>query len=295
MGKVKDGRWCVENDLLRGLLTYGDDTSNVLGLEGNWSFGQDFAIVKGLLTWLVRRALNIERLPWMADWPYAFVPYSTRRLDGALKYFIENPTEVDAACAELKMIYEHTQEHFSSKSQSFIRLGRGYQNDAERHYSFGIYANTLLRQADAARILGVKEIDVPHDVITSWAVSCNYTSCVAGVEMGIPASDILCTADTLAPRKGAKGNHAIEPGEWLVINRRLDGLMALPAADIQALRGHWVEPVTLEEAQTVLETRIPAVRREEHLYCHSLREPRSKQSLRSRASRAWDVLINRYH
>lgn len=294
MGLEKNGRWRIDNDLLHELLTYGDGSPGPIGLRANWSIGHGFDVVKGLITWLVMRALNIQRLPWMTDSTYAAIPYEYKRLELALQYFLKYPDMVDDACAEIKAIYDHTQEWFAKQGQAVIRLGRGYKNDKSSRI-YGEYANTLLRQAEAATHLELNMIEVPHDVITSWGSSCEYTACVAGVEMDIPIGNILCGADTLEPRENAHGRNAMESGEWLVLNRRLDGLMKLPVAAIRPLRGHQVKPVMSSDAQSVLDERIPVVRCSALLNCGHLNQPRVKQSLSTRIGLAWDILKTPFH
>ena len=290
MEQVKIGRWEIRNDLLHELLTYGDNSPHLLGLSANWNVGHGFPVVKGILTWLVMRALRIERLPWMADWPFSFVPADVKLMP-ALKYLIDTPQMVDDACEEIRLIHDHTQRWFAERDCSKVRLGRGYQNDESLSRSNGEYANTLLRQAAAAAHLGVDHIDVPHDVLTSWGPTCEYPPCVAGVEMDIPVIDIFCGAATIAPRKRAIGPNAVEPEEWLVINRRWDGLKALPVDAIRALYGHQVQPVSPKEAQKVLDEPIPVVRRTVLHNLGSEQQPRARQSFHSRWRRGLKVIF----
>jgi hypothetical protein len=239
------------------------------------------------------RALHIERLPWTADWPYTFIPYEKEKLEAALKVFMTNPNLLNDACKEIEAIYAHTQAFFAKKGIQTLKLGRGYKND-ERADTFHEYATTILRKQQAAHHLGVSTFEIPHDVITSWGCSWSYTQCVAGVELDIPVSDILLGAETLAPRPGALGMNAIETGEWLVLNRRLDGSFIVPVTSIRQSSDFVVKPVRLGEANDVLAQSIPAVRKHANYRDNLLREPKSAQPLRGRFARAKRILMTKY-
>ncbi|MFN9452209.1 MAG: hypothetical protein ACK58U_21495 [Rubrivivax sp.] len=234
MAKNTDGRWEIDNQLLHDLLTYGDGAQRLTGLNPCWSIGHGFPIVKGIVSWLTMRALKIERLPWMTDWPFSSIHSDRKGLEQAVAYLRDNPGEVKAACDELCAIHAHTQSFYP---QSTLRLGRGYKNDADRSLRFGDYATVVKQHALAAQYLGEPDIVVPQDVITSWGRHWSYTGCLVGVKVDIPTSEILCSAETLAPRPGQIGRHALEPGEFLVLNRNWDRLTRFPAASVVSING----------------------------------------------------------
>ena len=288
MAMNEDGRWVIENQLLHDLLTYGNGSERVTGLKACWSGGHDFHIVKGIVAWLTMRALKIERLPWMADWPFSLIR-DHQALEQAVNYLRNNPIEVDAACKELCKIHAHTQSFYSK--QTSLSLGRGYKNDPESSLRFGDYATIVKRHALAAQLIGQPNIVVPQDVITSWGHDWKYTGCVVGVYANIPTSDILCSAETLAPRQGEIGQNALEQGEFLVLNRSWDGLANFPANSVKSINGFNVEePKTPKEAQAWLSEAIPTMRPNlNHLANHARLHP-APQSLKSRLRRAYDIL-----
>jgi hypothetical protein len=292
MAKTTDGRWQIESQLLHDLLTYGDGSPRVTGLKACWSIGQGFPIVKGIVTWLTMRALKIERLPWMADWPFSRLHHDQKGLEQAVAYLRDNPGEVQAACDELCVIHAHTQSFYP---ETTLLLGRGYKNDEDRSLRFGDYATIVKRHALAAKLLGQQDIVIPQDVITSWGKSWRYTDCVVGVEMHIPTSEILCSAETLAPRPGEIGIHALEPGEFLVLNRNWDGLKRFPAASVQSINGFNVTaPRDDEDARAILAKVIPTMRHHLDYRAKHADSYASPQSFKSRLWRAWDILWAKY-
>jgi hypothetical protein len=292
MAKNTYGRWQVDSQLLHDLLTYGGGGPRVTGLKACWSIGHGFPIVKGIVSWLTMRALKIERLPWMADRPFSFIHDDQQGLAQAVTYLRDNPGEVQAACDELSAIYVHTQSFYL---QSALRLGRGYKNDAERSFRFGDYATIVKRHALAAQYLGQHDIVVPQDVITSWGRHWNYTGCVVGVEVDIPTSEILCSADTLAPRPGHTSRHALESGEFLVLNRNWDGLTSFPAANVVSIKGFNVTgPRDAKEARAMLDEVIPPMGRDLDYRATEAALHASAQPFNSRLRRAWDILRAKY-
>lgn len=292
MAKIGDGRWQIDNRLLHDLLTYGDGGKRVTGLKACWSIGHGFPIVKGIVTWLTMRALKIERLPWMADWPFSYIHNERQALGEAVAYLRDNPGEVQAACDELCAIHAHTQSFYP---QSALRLGRGYKNDDDRSLRFGDYATIVKQHALAAQCLGQQEIVVPQDVITSWGRCWDYTGCVVGVEAEIPTSEILCSAETLAPRPGQTGRHALESGEFLVLNRNWDGLTRFPAASVASIKGFNITgPRDAKEARAMLHQVIPPMRRDLDYRAAEAVWRASPQPFNSRLRRALDILRAKY-
>lgn len=288
MAKNKNGRWEIDNDLLHDLLTYGDGSGRVTGLKACWSIGNGFPIVKGIVTWLTMRALKIERLPWMADWPFTFLHHDRKGLEQALDYLRANPVEVQAACDELCQIYKHTQSFYSGNS---VSLGRGYKNDTHRSFRFGDFATTVKRHALAAQLLKQQDISVPQDVITSWGRHWDYTGCVVGVRANIPISQILCSAETLSPRPGQIGSNALESGEFLVLNRNWDGMVQFPAESIMSIDSFNVTaPRNRKEAQDILNEVIPPMRCNLNYRAGDADLFASPQTFNSRLRRAWGVL-----
>ena len=294
MAKTNNGKWCIENEILSELISYDDGGSKPLKLGASWSIGQGFGSVKGILTWLVMRALKIERLPWMGDWPFTYISEEDK-LKRALEYLYTHQREVDDACREIQDIYKNTQQWFTSREISTVKLGRGYKNDKRATKAFSEYANILLRQVQAAQHLGLNTVDIPHDVITSWGAGCEYTACVAGVELDIPVSDIFLGPELLERRTGSKAHRVMESGEWLVLNRMNNGLIPIPIAAVKTLLGHQVAPVSVKEAQNVYDKSIPALRAAIQFHPGYLQPRRVKQTFGTRLSLAWGNLLDTHH
>lgn len=238
------------------------------------------------------RALKIHRLPWMADWPFSFLHGDQVALAQAVAYLRDNPCEVQAACDELCAIHAHTQSFYP---QNTLSLGRGYKNDANRSFRFGDYATIVKRHALAAQYLGKQDIVVPQDVITSWGRRWDYTGSLVGVAVDIPTSEILCSAETLAPRPGQVGRHALESGEFLVLNRNWDGQTRFPVASVTSVKGfNVVGPGDADEARDMLNEVIPVMRRDLDFRAALADSHASPQPFNSRLRRAWDILWAKY-
>ena len=288
MAKNSQGRWEIKNTLLHDLLTYGDGAKRVTGLKACWSIGQGFPIVKGIVTWLTMRALKIERLPWMADWPFAYLHGDHEGLGQAIRYLEDHPIEVQDACDELFAIHAHTQSFYSG---AHLHLGRGYKDDAVRSSRFGDFATTVKSHALAAQFIGQADIEIPQDVITSWARCWSYTGCVVGVMMDIPKIDVLCSAETLAPRAGEKGDHALESGEFLVLNRNWNGKAKVLATDVHSLKNFYVKaPQDEKEALLALSRNIPPMRPASNYRAKESELRAALQPFKFRRRQAWDIL-----
>lgn len=271
----------IQHDLVHELLTYGAGSNEpILGLRGNWSCGHDFRINRGILTWLVMRALQVERLPWMTDQIFTEIPFTTVDLHGVLQK-LKDTSLVEGACEEIREIYRCTQEWYAQQDVPTLRLGRGFRNE-EFNGQPGNYATAVLRKAQAARMLGKSHIAIPVDVLSSWGRSAKYSDCVAGISLDIHAADVLCCAETLAPRPGAIGWNAMESGEWIVIHRAVDGILKVPVDNVVALKDFAVKPVARGEAQHVYDQEMQVMRRHSHLYRWEQPQPTSKQPMRYR-------------
>lgn len=294
MGLTSDGRWEIENILLHDLLTYSDGSARVGELKACWSSGHGFYIVKGIVTWLTMRSLKIERLPWMSDFSFTTLKYKKSLYIPILKYLQDHPKIVDEACKELLEIYAHTQRFYAGITH--ISLGRGYKSSDEMITKNDDYAKAVYRHAAAARMIKKDTIDVPHDVITSWAKTSNYNAdYLVGVDMDVAIEDILLSAETIAPRQNEIQHSALESGEFLVLNRSWDGLLKINAEAVTALNGFSIkEPENQDEARKILSEPLPSYRPMDNYNQLVLDTRKSPQSFRSRLSRAWNTLTTKY-
>lgn len=299
MGLNSNRKWEVDNDFLRQLLTYndGDKVAAVPELKACWSIGSGFSIVKGVLAWLTMRALNIERLPWMSDYPFTFIDKSNENaLQGVLSYMEKHPAEIDRACEELKKIYNHTQSYYAGKTS--FRLGRGYKDLNGTHLAVNDsdgFAKTVYIRARAAKLLGEELIHIPHDVITSWGAGNDYSGCIVGVMKDIPVQDILCSYETIAPREFEIQSGAIERGEFLVINRNWNGMLEISVEDVEAVNDFNIDvPTTRGAALSVFDKKIPCYREQRNVNISGSYIYKTEQSFKSRLVRAWSILNNKY-
>jgi len=238
------------------------------------------------------RALNIERLPWMADWPFSFIKYDEKYFVPILNYMQTHPAVVEDACNELAAIYKHTQKFYDKKK--FIKLGRGYRGSDKTFTEEGDYAKEIYRHAVAARMLDIPEIEVPQDVITSWGHTSQYSNYIVGIDMDIPVKDILLSSDVIAPRKNEIQRAAIEPGEFLILNRNWQGLFKVNADSVKTLSGFNVkEPENKDEAKRILSRPLPAYRPMSNYTMRTLPPSKAPQTFKSRLTRSWKILTTK--
>lgn len=225
---IPNAKLRVEDELVYELLTYGDGESSKLGI-GNWCRGETMA--KAVLTYLAMRAFGIHRLPWHHDHSFAIVPIDRNR-DSALRV-LSDERRVEAACAQLRRLHDHTIAVLRACGASHVTLRRGLV-DAENkpHGVYGHtsgYATRLAKMAAVAQRLDLREIGVPFDVLSSWSAG-GYSFYSVVIEHTLPVESIgwcaavLATADRSNPDRPAS-----EGGEWVVLNRAIDGRLWLPA------------------------------------------------------------------
>ncbi|OOW00563.1 hypothetical protein [Pseudomonas sp. MF4836] len=209
----------LDPDLLE-LLTW--DKGNNRGFS-HWPSGDNNHLTYGLMTWLVMRALKVERFPWHPDSRAAKKPDVPQAavLNGFLKTLMADPAKLDRICQEILTIKLHTWWYL--RPQRTILLSRSISGD---------YAALLYNAHLAATQLELSHFWFPVDGLTSWGTG-SYPNNSVVVKMEIDVDDIVWVGDIFQHAPGSSS--AGESGEYVVMNRACDGRMKIPTRAVSLI------------------------------------------------------------
>lgn len=222
----------IRNELLYELMTYGEGRVNRWKI-GNWNGESGFA--RQVLTWLAQRAFNVHRLPGHPDRSFTSTPHNAGG-DHPLYSLLSTPAAADAACSELLRLHSHTVQVLRSAGITHVRLQRAVRDiDPSppegihlRHHSG--YASRIVQMALSAKRLNRASISFPTDVLTSWSGG-GYPYPVR-FSQDVPIDNIAWCSSTIEPAAGVAYQHAVESGEWVVLNRDPRGLCTVKTDDV---------------------------------------------------------------
>lgn len=192
--------------------------------ERIWGFRREKSDGYALLTYFVAQALNFRRLPFYEDRIYARYRDENDR-KASEKLFNITQADVDEISKEFKEIYNHTQEKLKSAGLTKVKLRREIHDDGTD------YTRKLLELIKCTELLNKETISFEMDMINSYGDEGAYThNSVITIKHEIPASDILYCSNLV----GVEGDYDfVETGEWVVLNRSLNGIVEIPIASIK--------------------------------------------------------------
>ncbi|KKX62396.1 hypothetical protein PU99_13175 [Pseudomonas putida] len=232
----------IKNDLLYELMTKGHGLSEKYGFIGWPSINGGGVGTYGLLTWLTARSLGVDRFPWYPEQRLTLTPGSeTEAVQRVLTAFKTNPQFLEEVTLELQQIYRHTQSQFAQMGLSTVRLVRSFSDgaDYEKTVHHNGFASRLVTLQRAARQLGYESFDIPFRTLSSWAKG-GYGNSTVDVALDIPVEDIVWGNATIESRVFEA--NAIESDEWVVLNRRKDGVVSIP---VEAITRNIIDPITI--------------------------------------------------
>ncbi|PJR12797.1 hypothetical protein CEJ86_24790 [Sinorhizobium meliloti] len=144
------------------------------------------------------------------------------------------PKRIDAICDELVRIYNHTQSLLQDQNLSEVHLKRMIADLRDRPVSRDTYAQTVMRLKRAAQATGQPSVQLEIDIINSWGDDGGYPHYPIMIRQSVPATDVLYFSNMIANRDNSIYTHraAVEPGEWVVLNRSPTGVIEIDANDI---------------------------------------------------------------
>ncbi|MFW1314394.1 hypothetical protein ACEWBY_05570 [Vibrio parahaemolyticus] len=212
----------IKDKILLGCIGIGQNV-NGYQLVG-FSKDKDAGLGYALLCYFTSGALGIRRLPFFEDRVYVEESSQSSSVLEATPLLAQlTPQRIDVIQAELKELYEFVQTDLKSRSLKTVTLSRGIRFDDEG------YASTLVRLKLAAEIVGQTHIEFDMDLLNSFS-SGGYSGIVT-LDMEFPIEDVLYYSGIV----GKDSNGGLEPvegGEWVVINRALNGVVQIAVKDI---------------------------------------------------------------
>ncbi|MDP1999623.1 MAG: hypothetical protein Q8K22_08530 [Rhodoferax sp.] len=289
-------KYTIKNDFLYELLTYGDGLDDKFGLS-NWN--NDHGSARPLLTLIAMRAFDIYRLPWKHD--RCFCKAFNKDFDSAFRRIDEKV--IRDAVADAIELYKHTQTCLRSLGCTTIRLNRSLYNEGQcvAGYATQIgYATFFSQLASAAAQLKRPTFSVPTDILSSWCYG-PYGNWSVVIENDIAVEDIAWCSALIASRDRQNSSRkALEDGEWIVLNRSVDGCVTMPSTcvverpDVSSPRqkkwhaeGEECELIALLDQKAFEFEQLASTR-------HQYMWPAPQQlSFTTRLKRSWALLHNR--
>ncbi|WP_124128470.1 hypothetical protein [Pseudomonas aeruginosa] len=227
----KSDRFNIKNDLVYALISHGDGSSIKLPIK-NWNIWS--TSVRGIVTWLATEAIQLRRYPWHPD-DCQRKP-EPQDLDAAIAFLrehLDTDRKIQDAVDEFRRIYDMTQAVFSKHGITTAVLSRSVCDNQIR-INQGCaqlgYADLILNMAHAARRLGQGSIRLPTNILTSWTYGedSRYPNNSLTFSVEHPVSHVLWVNDLFLSRASDPWSMAAESGEWVVLNRDLEGTIEVP-------------------------------------------------------------------
>jgi hypothetical protein len=266
--QLREQLFHIEDDLLYNLITYGDglprSDTRIPGFT--WSKGVGY----GILAFLVSQALDLYRLPFMPDRVFGNIPWGMQENKAIRQILIElTPSRIEKISTEVRALYAHAQKMLANAGLHEVVLTRRlYDGESDSMDRTPNYATQLVRRKLIAEHHGQSTIKFEMDSLNSFGDDGGYSHYPVTLEFRIPASDVLYCANLIASRetqydqRWANHKHAVEPGEWVVINRAADGIVELPTSQVHANHdlfedrfkptADWLQSQKIEDSPVVL-------------------------------------------
>ncbi|MFA1677227.1 hypothetical protein ACDY97_32125 [Rhizobium mongolense] len=195
-----------------------------------WTKGIGYAF----LTFFVQKAFGVHRFPFFPDRVFEDHPSP-----GNQRIIVEavqslTPARINAICDELVSIYRRTQTLLKDKGLSEVHLKRMINVIQDRPTAQDSYAQTIMRLKKAAQATGQAAVQFEMDILNSWGDDGGYPHYPIMLLKTVPATDVLYFSNMIATRDPSDYMHkdAVEPGEWVVMNRSSTGLVNFAANEI---------------------------------------------------------------
>lgn len=227
---MRDRLFRIEDDFLYSCITYGEGLEKKPFHGFTWTKGIGYAF----LTFFAQKAFGVYRFPFFPDRVFERHPSEENQ-----KVIIEavqslTPERIDAICDELVRIYNYTQSLLRDENLSEVHLKRMIVDLRDRPVSRDTYAQTVMRLKKAAKATGQSTVQFEIDILNSWGDDGGYPHYPVMIRQTIPAADVLYFSNMIANRDNSIHTHraAVEPGEWVVLNRSPTGVIEIEADDI---------------------------------------------------------------
>lgn len=282
--RLASQRFQIDDDFLYSCITYGDGIKALTdGFTHSKGLGYSFLVL------FVRQALGLYRLPYCEDRILSHEP--SLRLGAQHNELVTLFSHLDskriaAICTEVRQLYEHTQAQLANAGLTHITITRRvYDQEAAQ------YAQLLFSLKRAADLLGHSQVSFEMDTLNSFGDDGGYRHFPVALRIDIPVRDVLYCSNLIASRNS--DGHAVEDGEWVVLNRAIDGIVSMPTEWIEIDKRYCEEawPMTNNLAQSFMDRYQPLVLRASNNQRFDVAQSYSGRSwqptLRARILSAW--------
>lgn len=237
---------------------YESNESNLFHVRG-FNASKDCGYV--ILSYFAQKLFNIERLPFctdrVADKTIFYAKENTRPLVKALQLLTNE--QIADILKECEALYEHTQLKLREEGLNKVRLVRNISIDSDNNSGWNYrYQATLYRYIEAAKFLGLAEVQLEMDTLNSFTNSDDeyrYLSDIV-LSLDVDARDVFyCSALIDSPHQ----NNIVEGNEWVVVNRACNGLVTIPLDSIEIMERNFKRNTKLDEtgARALVESYTP--------------------------------------
>lgn len=223
----------LQDPLLRALILNDQPSPGVDFKINSWVHGKEEGAV--LLTWFVKRAFNLHRLPYHEDRLLSGV-----RVGKELKQIQQllctlTSQRIESITEELRNLHIHTQTCLAAKGILHVQLSRGVDDfTSDIHFNhvdspqLRGQAGQIVKLKLAAEMLGKSTVQFEMDTLNSWGDDRGYEGLLVLLHRSVAAEDVLYCSTLLAASSSSS-----ESGEWVVINRHPAGLVEFDVGDIE--------------------------------------------------------------
>ncbi len=213
--KEAKNRYYIKNQYLKKMISNDPKNEDIpyTGMSSGKGLGT------ALLTYFVKKMLNIHRLPFCEDRHFSndFTGTNTSNKINILNKLSE--VEIQNITKELNIIYEFTQD--SLHDVEYKILSRRVHNSTKTNYG-----DLLYKLKKYSEILGEEYIEVNMDILNSFSDGNSYGRYPIKLELKIPKKNILYCHKFM-------DKDIVESGEWVVINDSPNGIVQIPISSIK--------------------------------------------------------------
>ncbi|RXJ79341.1 hypothetical protein [Arcobacter sp. F2176] len=201
-----------KSKILKGLIGNSVHINDKLIVHG-FTAGKGFGTTA--LTFLVKKAFNIHRFPLWEDRHFT-EEFNRKNTYATLDNIIQHDefiNSIDEMVEEIKEIYTTTQTKLNIQypNQSHVKLYRSLDHE---------YGVILLQMKEEASKNGNSYIEIGTDILNSFTDNRGKYGMIAKITIDVPKEDILYYDELF--------NDIMEYDEFVVMNRRMDGLLKIP-------------------------------------------------------------------
>jgi hypothetical protein len=188
-----------------------------------------------LLTLLVRRAFGLFRLPFHEDRAFAGKLGPAAQEEFRTMAPELTAPRIETMAREIAELYRHTQRRLADAGLTHVLLQRRLEPPRRDEYLYQQNEpHTIYGLVRASQRLGESHIELEMDTLNSFGDDGGYGIRPITLTLDVPSADVLYCANLVGKRSGTAMEPAdLEKGEWMIINRAIDGVVRVPISAIE--------------------------------------------------------------